>query len=383
MTATAGPGDGVADGNAGGVADGGDMAAWIDSAPVAMLVADPAGRIVVANRAACGLFGYPADRFVAMRIDELVPERVRAGHQALVDGFFRTMSPRIMGVGRDVLAVDAAGREFPVEIGLSPVRTPAGDRVVAAVIDLTERRRREKESTLARLVQQALLPRIPVDVAGLEIAARSEPADATGGDFYDLFPFPDGRVGIVVGDASGHGFAAALVTATARSYLRALLRTEADLGTVLRTLNDLLVDDGLDGRFVTILCAVVDPVRRRLDYAGAGHAGYLIDAAGGLKARLDRVGLPLGWEQGTDYALTTVDIDENDLLVLLSDGIEESIGLAGGLFGTDRVLELLGSRVGVPVPDLVDGLFDAVDAFRGPADPHDDATAILARIRLR
>jgi PAS domain S-box-containing protein len=357
------------------------MAAWIDAAPVAMLVADPSGRIVVANRAACDLFGHSAVQFGGMRIDALVPERLRSAHQGLVDGFFRAMSPRMMGIGRDVLAVDAAGREFPVEIGLSPVRTPGGDRVVATVIDLTERRRREKESTLARLVQQALLPRIPGDVGGLEIAARSEPADATGGDFYDLFPFSDGRVGIVVGDASGHGFAAALVTATARSYLRALVRTDGDLGAVLRTLNDLLVDDGLDGRFVTLLCAVVDPRRRRLDYAGAGHAGYLLDAAGGLKSRLDRVGLPLGWEAGSDYAVTSVDVEENDLLVLMSDGIEESIGRAGGLFGAERVLALLGCGPDVAVADLVASLFDAVAEFRGPSDPHDDATAILTRIR--
>jgi hypothetical protein len=91
--------------------------------------------------------------------------------------------------------VDGDGREFPVEIGLSPVATPAGKYVIAAVIDITQRKKRERESTLARLVQEAMLPRIPDDLSGLAVAARSDPADATGGDFYDLLRFDDGRTG--------------------------------------------------------------------------------------------------------------------------------------------------------------------------------------------
>jgi hypothetical protein len=151
------------------------------------------------------------------------------------------------------------------------------------------------------VVQEAMLPRIPTDWEGVEIAARSEPADATGGDFYDLLQFPDGRVGFVIGDASGHGFAAALVSANTRSYLRAMLRTEPDAGRVLSAMNALLMEDGIDGRFVTLLFAVVDPPALKLSYASAGHCGYLLDSSGALRVCLDQGGAPLGWHEGAGY----------------------------------------------------------------------------------
>ncbi len=356
------------------------MGTWIDAAPVAMLIADQQGRILVANRAACGMFGYDASQLNAMNVDELVPNAFRSTHRQYVAKFFQALVPRVMGVGREVLGVDSTGREFPVEIGLSPVETPSGPCVVAAIVDITERKRREKESTLARMVQEAMLPQIPVDLPGLEIAARSEPADATGGDFYDLVRFPDGRIGVVIGDASGHGFAAALVTATARSYLRALMRTEPDLGGILRTTNSLLIDDVLDNRFVTLLFVILNPQSMQLSYAGAGHIGYLLDRSGQLKCQLDNNGPPLGWFADSEYPVTTLKLDHGDLLVLLTDGIEESMCPSGSQFGRQRVLELLCRSKDLPAVQIVHDLHRSVHEFHEADDPHDDATAIIARV---
>jgi phosphoserine phosphatase RsbU/P len=334
----------------------------------------------VANRSAAATFGYPAEQLLTMNVDALVATDARPKHHQLVADFFRVAVPRVMGVGREEIAVDATGREFPVEIGLSPVDTPTGPCVVAAIVDITERKRRDKESTLARLVQEAMLPKVPDDLPGLEIAARSEPADATGGDFYDMIRFPDGRFGIVIGDASGHGFSAALVTATARSYLRALMRTETDLGVIMRTTNSLLIDDVLDNRFVTLLFAILDPRQMTLSYAGAGHIGYLLNRNGDVKCHLDQNGPPLGWFQESDYPVTTLSVEHGDVLVLLTDGIEESMNPGGSLFSRQRILDLLRKTIDQPASTIVHELHQAVHDFHETTEAHDDATAIIARI---
>lgn len=354
--------------------------AWIDAAPVAMLIADAGGTIIAANQTAATIFRLPTDRLVGSPIDRLVPTGFRADHGRHVETFFREMVPRIMGVGREVRAVDGDGREFPVEIGLSPVATPAGRYVVAAVVDITQRKKRERESTLARLVQEAMLPKIPTDLPGLEVAARSDPADATGGDFYDLVRFDDGRTGLVIGDASGHGFAAALVTAAARSYMRALLRTQADIGVVMRMANSLLIDDVSDNRFVTLLVILFDPATRRLSYAGAGHAAYVSDASGDLRVVLDDTGPPLGWFPDAFYPVTEMTLDPGDFLLLLTDGIEEAFDPAGRLFGRQRVIDVLRRSHDQPVARIVEAIHRTVREFHGAAAPHDDATVLVARI---
>jgi PAS domain S-box-containing protein len=352
----------------------------IDAAPVAMLVVNGLGKITVANKRAAEVFRYPIDQLVGSDVDELVAAQYRSGHRQRMENFFRDQVPRVMGVGREVIAVDSFGREFPVEIGLNPILSPDGPLVVAAIIDITERKRREKESTLARLVQEAMLPQIPRELPGLQLAASSEPADATGGDFYDLIRFPDERIGIVIGDASGHGFAAALVTATARSYLRALSKTESDLSRIMTKANLLLIDDLLESRFVTLLFVLFDVKKMELSYAGAGHIGYLLDSSGRLRQRLDQTGPPLGWFEESEYPLTTISLEHGDLFVLLTDGIEEAMNPDGKQFGAVRVQNLLQQISHDPVDRIVSQVHQSVHEFQEGKEPHDDATVIIGRV---
>ena len=358
------------------------MRLLIDAAPVAMLVVRRNGSISVANRVASETFGFSVDQLVSMNIDQLVPPHYRAGHHKKVEHFFEESVPRVMGSDHEVQAMHSSGRQFPVEIGLSPVHLPDGSMIVfAAILNITERRKRERESTLARLVQESMLPEIPDNLPGIELAARSVPADATGGDFYDFHRLPGQRLEIVAGDASGHGFAAALVTATARSYLRALCGLESDLGMILERANLLLIDDSLDSRFVTLLFAVFDPIHRTLSYSGAGQLGYLLKPDGELQALLNQVGSPLGWFCDARFPVTTLALEPGNLIVFLTDGIEEAMNPKGVLFGRERVLELMRREHARPVREIVEKLHEAVDEFCSPGRKSDDATVIVGRIQ--
>src|SRR5918911_1913043 len=130
----------------------------------------------------------------------------------------------------------------------------------------------EQELRLARSIQQASLPKEVPTLEGWQISPYYQPAREVGGDFYDFFELPDGRLGIVVGDATGKGVPAALVMASTRSMLRAVAQaSNYSPGEVLRRVNDPLVIDIPPNMFITCFYCILDPVSERLRYANAGH----------------------------------------------------------------------------------------------------------------
>ena len=130
------------------------------------------------------------------------------------------------------------------------------------------------------------------------------PADHTCGDYYDFVPFPDGRVGIAVGDVSGHGFGPALLMAETRAYLRSLSKTSVDLGQILRRLNRFLCEDTEDERFVTLMLTLLDPVRRASCTRARGTStGYVLDRSGATRHVLGSTGTPLGIFGEADFAV--------------------------------------------------------------------------------
>ena len=164
--------------------------------------------------------------------------------------------------------------------------------------EMRERERVEQDLRVARSIQQALLPKEIPELEGWQITPLYQPAREVGGDFYDFFELDDGRLGLVVGDATGKGVPAALVMASARSMLHAVAQASYySPGEVLRKTNDPLVTDIPANMFVTCFYAILDPRSGSLGYANAGHdLPYLWDGGGceELRAR----GMPLGLMPG-------------------------------------------------------------------------------------
>jgi serine phosphatase RsbU (regulator of sigma subunit) len=148
---------------------------------------------------------------------------------------------------------------------------------------------------IARSIQQGLLPRHPPDLAGFEIAGWNQPADQTGGDYFDWQALPDGRFAISLADVTGHGIGPALVMAACRAYARASFLAGGDPSTVLDRLNQLLAEDLPADRFVTFAVALLDPVESKLQLLSAGHGPILwYRPATGEIRNLDAQGIPLG-----------------------------------------------------------------------------------------
>ena len=252
-------------------------------------------------------------------------------------------------------------------------------RELAEVKARWEQERLHEELRIARQIQQRLFPVAPLPLSGLDIAGASFPAEATGGDYFDYIPTQDGALAVVIGDVCGHGFGPALVMAELRAYLRAFLLTRTDVGEIVGLLNRSLAGD--TDRFVTLFVAKIDPATRSFVYTGAGHMpGYLLDAAGEVKVRLNSPGLPLAVEPDTDYPTEVLPaLQPGEIVVLLTDGIVEAHDPDENLFGPDRLLALVKANRDRPAREILNALYVAVHDFCGSRGQFDDMTAIIIK----
>ena len=240
---------------------------------------------------------------------------------------------------------------------------------------------------LAAAIQQSLLPEHTPALEHFEVAGRCVYCDETGGDYYDFLPFDQEghrRLGLIVGDVSGHGIGPALMMAATRG----MLHVEAphcvrDLGELLRRLNKQLAADAKEGTFVTLFCGLLDDRTRSLVWASAGHEPALWrHARTGRIEELPNTGLPLGVLDDSTYAQAgAVTLEPGDLLVVGTDGICEARDADDQLFGTARLRNLMEQGAGLTASQICDLIIDEVAKFVAPAARTDDVTLIVAKAR--
>jgi serine phosphatase RsbU (regulator of sigma subunit)/anti-sigma regulatory factor (Ser/Thr protein kinase) len=236
------------------------------------------------------------------------------------------------------------------------------------------RQRFEQELEVARLIQQHFLPKELPELPGWQIAAYYRPAREVGGDFYDVIPLPDGRVGFVVGDVTDKGVPAALVMSATRSVLRASAQRLIEPGEVLERVNDHLCPDMPEKMFVTCLYCVLDPNTGHLRFANAGHDLPYVKTGGGvleLRAR----GMPLGLMPGMVYEESEATLEPGNSVLLHSDGVVESHDPAREMFGFPRLKETMAGAPGGRA--LIDRVLRELEQFTGPgSEQEDDITMV-------
>jgi phosphoserine phosphatase RsbU/P len=232
-----------------------------------------------------------------------------------------------------------------------------------------------REAEEARLIQQALLPRSSPLVPGFRISGLSIPAGAVGGDWYDYIPLCDGRWGLVLADVSGKGTAAALLMSATRGMVRSLAPISAGPGEVLTRLNTMLLQDFPDGRFVTMVYGELDPQRRTLRLANAGHLPPLLLDSKGVRWIQSDHGLPLG-VSASEFSEAEITLEPGSQVAFYSDGITEAEVQSGEDYGAERLAAQLQIPGSTPESLLAD-----VRKFANGAGLRDDATVILVGAR--
>jgi serine phosphatase RsbU (regulator of sigma subunit) len=239
----------------------------------------------------------------------------------------------------------------------------------------------KEEFRIAQEIQQKLFPASAPALSGIDIGGAAFPAEATGGDYFDYIHMLDDSWGIVVGDVAGHGFGPALLMAEARAYLRALAWTHSDVCEILTLANRLLADDVGDDHFVTLFFGRLDPRTRSFVYCSAGHPdGWILNAAGEVKQRLESTGYPLGIERDTVYRIgPAVTLDPGDLVFLLTDGVFES-RLGDRPYGIERALEAIRDSRHLHAQRIIESLYDSICEFCRVNKPTDDITAVVIKV---
>jgi len=243
-----------------------------------------------------------------------------------------------------------------------------------------ERERIEQELQVARRIQQASLPREVPTLEGWQITPFYQPAREVGGDFYDFFDLGDGRMGIVVGDATGKGVPAALVMASARSMLRAVAQAlgSTSPGDVLGRVNNALVTDIPPNMFVTCFYCVLKPKSGHLVYANAGHDLPYLWHSGDCEELRAR-GMPLGLMPGMSYEEKEIALDAGEAALFYSDGLVEAHDPKGEMFGFPRLRALVAEHADKE-RSLEETLLEELYAFVGDGwEQEDDITLLTLR----
>jgi sigma-B regulation protein RsbU (phosphoserine phosphatase) len=241
-----------------------------------------------------------------------------------------------------------------------------------------ERLRRELE--LSRLIQTEMLPRTSLRSGPAEIAGVSIPAREVGGDFFNYFVLPDGRLALLIGDVSGKGVSAALLMANIQATLRARLPHETDLAGLADKLDRELGQNTPGGVYLTLFLGILDMDGRVLRYVNAGHnPQFVIRAHDGIEP-LSSTGMPIALYAGHGYSEARVELATGDLLFFYTDGLVETMNGAGDMFDVERLQTLLAAAQTHEVDAVLARIEEEVAAFRGETEPFDDATMMAMRI---
>jgi serine phosphatase RsbU (regulator of sigma subunit) len=269
-------------------------------------------------------------------------------------------------------------------LGAAVVARELRRQVEAALREAETRRQMEHlqhDLEVARSIQQSLLPHSMPQVAGWDIAAWNQPADQTGGDYYDWQPLPNGKFVLALADVTGHGIGPALLASVCRAYARANFRNQATFVKAMEEINTAVASDVKEGRFITFVSAIFGAEDSKVEMLSAGHAPlFLYLLKHDRFTLMEAHALPLGI---SDAFLSdpphSLDLESGDLLLLATDGFFEWEGPTGERFGTERLGDSVRAARHKPASEIISSLYQDVLKFAAGTKQMDDLTAIVLK----
>jgi len=361
----------------------------LESAPDAVVIVDESGGIVLVNEQTEKTFGYDRRELIGQTVELLVPDRFGAVHLQHRAAYTKRPHLRPMGAAVELFGRHKDGSEFPAEISLSPREIEGELFIFCSVRDISKRKQAEQalhdrdvQLAAAQQIQEHLLPQRPPLVPGIDVIGASHPAEFAAGDHFDYFRMPDESLAVVIGDVTGHGFGPALIMASVHTLIRSLSQRYCDVSDILHHANHFLCEETADHFFATVFFARVDTARRRLEYASAGHPpAFVFDRHGAIKMRLESTGIPLGiYPDDATPMGCGVQLEEGDVVLMLTDGAVETQSPDGELFGVERAVQCVVSQREKSAQEIIDHLYDTVLEFSQSESPEDDVTAVVLKV---
>lgn len=365
----------------------------LDLVPDYIFANDEDGNVLLANAALAKAYGVRAKDMEGANTLDLDPDPEQARRLLELDRAAIAGGRPVHVPWMEVTV--ASGERRLIDLRMLPYVEAETNRnaVLGVGVDITERERaaealREKERQdreleIAREIQRALLPAEAPRVPGFRIAGWNEPADHTGGDYYDWLTLPDGRLLFTIADVTGHGIGPAILVSACRAYLRSCSRMEVTLEQVMERVDALLEPDLSGGRFVTAAVGVLDPNTGKVELFSAGHGPVLF-----YEARNRRVvhwpadGVPLGLMalcNAPSSRSRALQFEPGDALVLVTDGYHEWTDGDEQPFGVARLSRALEACAGGTPAEMIDAINEAVQHFAGGTRQSDDLTALVVQ----
>lgn len=358
------------------------LSSAVEQTADSIVITDHNGVVEYVNHAFVDTTGYRREEILGQ-----TPKILKSGmHDQL---FYKNMWDKVLS-GKafrgTIVNKKKNGELYWCEQTITPMKNEKGGitNFVSVIKDITEiREKREQDIRLkiAREIQEKLLNQ-NFEAPGLDIAGATYPAVETTGDYYDVFRLPDGSIGMVVADVSGHGIGAALIMTQTRAYVRAFARTESDPGVILNLLNQELVSDLDDHHFVTLILARLDPLKNLLDYASAGHVpAYVLNRSGQISSILMSTGIPLGTMCDWNFKKSEpIKLSDEDLLIFFSDGILEIFPEGDCDEDIKRALDVVVRQRHLPSRRILECLYEDIHTHLDHKPQQDDMTSLICKI---
>lgn len=327
-----------------------------------------------------GLDLKSAESVVVQGLRAVVAIPLYASTRAVADtGGSLTHGP-LLGViyldSRRIAAFSAIDRQILDALGVQAASILDNARLVEKE---RERQRLEQELSIARTIQQALVPHGMHDFPHLAVTGIHHPCTEVGGDYYDVVPVSDDRTAVLIADVSGKGLGAALLTTMLQGALSGL-SMGADPVTVFNHVNKFLCRHSEVGRYATMFIGIIGR-DGMLEYIKAGHPSPLLLRNGQVSELYNEGSFPVGLIAEADYESARLQLEPEDTLVLFSDGVTEAENLNHDLFEVSGLSQALAGKQNVPVEALLQSVFEAVRIFTRGASQSDDITLLVVRYR--
>ena len=244
----------------------------------------------------------------------------------------------------------------------------------------SQERQLERDIAMAREVQLRLLPPTAPEMANAEMAVRFLPARSIGGDLYDFVEYGPGQMAIVLGDVSGKAAPAALFAALVSGIMRSAAQQQPKPAEMLALLNDAIQERKLESQYVTMLFALWNDEKRTLQVANSG-AVQPIFCRPGESSTVRAEGFPLGLFPDVTYDEMNVAAEPGDVLVFVSDGIQDAENAHGEMYGQERLSSLLCSHRDDSAQQIADAILADAGRFQGEHERFDDETVIVLKVR--
>jgi sigma-B regulation protein RsbU (phosphoserine phosphatase) len=292
----------------------------------------------------------------------------------------------LVKIGSIVAQVGQGNFDVKVDISRGDEIGIISDQINSMVRDLKEQDRIKRSLHLAQEVQQNLLPHKAPRLDKLEIAGKSIYCDETGGDYYDFIISDNDeneRIGIVVGDVSGHGISSALLMAAVRSSLRQRSSLPGSMGGIISDVNRQMVKDVEDsGQFITMFYLTIDPTQNSLHWVRAGHdPGIFYDPHSDTFEKLDGLGIALGVMEDwnfTEYTKTA--LKKGQIIFLSTDGLMEARNNRGEMFGKEPIHDIIRKNSSSGPNEILNAVFESLYSFLKGTKIEDDITLVVIKI---